>query len=478
MADQKSVKEQVWQLRQEANFQLKKAQEAAHATDADGGLSDAQIESIRGYEAKADELTVRADKLEAAEKLRRNIDERLEEGSRSGQRKLPVDAGSRADDGSMRFNGSIELPGLPSRRYAAFGAGAKAEERAYRSGLWAIMNIFGKNSQLADRPEVENAKRQIRDYFPEMMGNRALATTPNTAGGALVPTELADAIVELREQFGVFERVARRVPVTGEGLWPKVTSDDMAAFGAEGGNITETDPTFGQISLKPKQLSTMCRINNQLLASTPIDIGQFLADEFGRRFAKRLDTAGFDGNGEAANGGILGAQRIFENTTTLVGSRAVAGGTADAPGEITTSILADLFGVLPQYAAPGAMIFAHRETIEGVFGRLQQAAGGVTKAETALGTLPTYNGYPLVATQVMNTTSSGDYTTNDTIMLLGDMRMAAYFGVAREMEFMTSSERYFDTNQTGVRGIMFCDINVHDYGSTSAAGSLVALRSA
>jgi HK97 family phage major capsid protein len=137
-----------------------------------------------------------------------------------------------------------------------------------------------------------------------------------------------------------------------------------------------------------------------------------------------------------------------------------------------------LFGVLPQYAAPGAMIFAHREAIEGVFGRLQQAAGGVTKAETAIGTLPTYNGYPLVTVQTMNVTTSGDWATNDVPILLADLRMASYFGVAREMEFMTSSERYFETNQTGVRGIMFCDINIHDYGSTTAAGSIVGLRSA
>ncbi len=289
-----------------------------------------------------------------------------------------------------------------------------------------------------------------------------------------VPILAASRPVELRESFGVWERVTTRVPVMGESLWPKITSDDMASYGAEASSITETDSTYANITLKPKRLATLTRVNNELMSSTPVAIANHISNEFGRRFAGRLDNVAFEGAGSAAQGGILGATTQLEANTSLVGNQAAAGNTNAA---VTLANLHTLSGLLPQYAAPGAMWFAHRETVENVFGRLSMASGGVTKAETALGTLPTFMGYPIVTVQKMPQASGSTYTSADIFILLGDFRIGSYFGVNDDMRFEMSSERYFDTNQTGIRGVMYCDQNIHDIGTTSVAGSIVGLRS-
>ncbi|KKM70232.1 hypothetical protein LCGC14_1442720, partial [marine sediment metagenome] len=94
---------------------------------------------------------------------------------------------------------------------------------------------------------------------------------------------------------------------------------------------------------------------------------------------------------------------------------------------------------------------------------------------TTLGTFDSYSGVPIVTTQLA--LSPG--TTGDVFLMLGDLRLASYLGVSEELTFATSSERYFDANQTAIRGIMCADIKVYDIGTTTArdTGSIVALRS-
>lgn len=456
-------------MKDEANYKFKRAAEVASQTDADGCLSDAQEVEITSLRKSANEILDRIERIRATEKLQSDIDADYNRLKAPNARKTPAQD---SEDGSYVTPAKrIEIPRAHPGTYESF-KGPNADEAAYRSGLWCIANVFGRVTQLADSQSVMDARRKINEYYPEM---RALGTTPNSAGGALLPVELSNAIIERREQYGTFEKLANKVPLADEALWPKITSDDMASFSAEGGAVTETDSTFGNVGLKAKRLGTLCKVNNELLNASPIAIAEFLAKEFGRRFSKRLDTAGFIGQAEAANGGILGARFALEASTSLVGN--VASGVS-TNATVTSAILGTLIGTLPEYAAFGNPVFVcHRYFKETVFGRLQMAAGGVTKAETALGTLDTYSGIPIVTSQVMKSGVSG-WTTGDMMCLLADFSLGSYLGVGQEMMFATSSERYFDTNQTGVRGIMRCDINNHDIGDTTSAGSITGLRAA
>ena len=111
-----------------------------------------------------------------------------------------------------------------------------------------------------------------------------------------------------------------------------------------------------------------------------------------------------------------------------------------------------------------------------IFGRLQMVSGGVTKLETSIGTFDSYSGVPIQTTQLMPKSESA-MTTGDVFLLLADLQLGSYLGVSEEFEIATSTDRYFERNQTAVRGVMRLDVKNYDFGTTSDAGSIVGLRS-
>ena len=454
------------ELKDEANYRIKRAAEIAEQTGEDGTLSEDQKTEIRTLRKEAKAFLDQIEEIKETEDLQAEVRTDHERMTAPLERKVPQAQPGTVDGYPAK---KIEMLGLSPRRYASF-KGPHAEENAHKAGTWFKSKISLWNPNLADHAKVVEAKRMIDDYYPEL---RALGTTTNAAGGATVPQELASAIIERREQFGVFEKLTNRVPIVDEALWPRVTSDSQASFGIEGSVISETDQTFDDVSLNPKSLRMLTRINNELLNSSAVDIAEFVALDFGRGFAQRIDRAGFIANGEVANGGIVGSMRLLQNTTGLAGNIVAAGATTAA---VTSANLTDLLGLLPEFAAVSNPFWiCNRNVKEGVFGRLQMAAGGVTKLETTLGTFDSYSGVPIVTTQLA--LSPG--TTGDVFLMLGDLRLASYLGVSEELTFATSSERYFDANQTAIRGIMRADIKVYDVGTTTArdTGSIVALRS-
>lgn len=456
------------ELKDEANYRLKRAKEIAEQTGEDGTLTNEQKSEIRTLKDEASEMLEKIEQIRETQAIQSDINSEYDRLKAPQERKVIQ---KQPGDNDVYSAKKIEMVGASPRRYASF-KGPRAEENAHKAGTWFAAKMALWNNQLADHPKVIQAQKTMDDYYPEL---RALGTTTNASGGATVPQELASAIIERREQYGVFERLTNVVPITDEALWPRVTSDNEAAFGNEGTTITESDDTFDDVPLNPKSLRMLTRINNELLNSSAVDIAEFVAKSFGRGFAKRIDRVGFiAAGGEVANGGITGAFRKIQNTTGLAGNIA---GTGNTFATTTSADLQNLLGILPEYAAQSDPFWiCSRACKEALFGRLQMASGGVTKLETSLGTFDSYSGVPIMTTQLAPSSTSA-MTTDDVFLILADLRLGSYLGVSEQLAFATSSERYFDVNQTAIRGIMRADVNVYDEGSTSAAGSIVGLRS-
>ena len=107
--------------------------------------------------------------------------------------------------------------------------------------------------------------------------------------------------------------------------------------------------------------------------------------------------------------------------------------------------------------------------------RLQAAAGGNTIATLAQGAAGMqFLGYPVRWSQVMNSTLSAQ-TSTDGICYFGDMRMSVALGSRRGISLMVSSDRYFELDQLAIKGTERLDINVHETGDASNAGSMIML---
>ncbi len=202
--------DKIRELQQEENFLLRKAREVASQTDEKGKLSDEQIAEIDELKQKAAAVRKDWEGIKRAIEIQRELAGSQQSSDDEPQRRMPASmevaiekkqARAFANDGFS----DLEITRQPPSRIRAF-SGPKGAERAHKAGLWIQQYTGERNPRLADTRAVKLARRHIRDYHPEMLQEnieeRALGTTPNTAGGALVPIELQAAIVELREASG------------------------------------------------------------------------------------------------------------------------------------------------------------------------------------------------------------------------------------------------------------------------------------
>lgn len=104
------------------------------------------------------------------------------------------------------------------------------------------------------------------------------------AGGATVPTGFVPRLVEHLVEAAAVRRTGATIISTssGEDLQvPKTTAYGSAAIVAEGAAISESDPTFGQVTLKAYKFGKLIQVSRELLEDTAVDILGFVAREAG-----------------------------------------------------------------------------------------------------------------------------------------------------------------------------------------------------
>lgn len=372
---------------------------------------------------------------------------------------------------------------LYSRVRSFTGTEEEKKFKAYQFGSWILGSVF-RNEKYAkwcdDRgiktrkaPKTDNDEPTITIGMktPQSEGN-------NSLGGVLVPDQIENDIIDLREAYGVFRGNARMRPMVRDTmLIPRRVSGLTANFTAENQTITESNKTWDQIELTAKKLAALARYSSEILEDAIISVADDLASEIVYAFSLKEDQCGFIGDGTVPYGGITGVStgltNIWTSTTVTAAGSVIASGNAMI--EVTDTDLMTVMGNLPEYADDGtAAWYTSRVAAFQVFARLLRASGGTTPAQAG-GALPVaYAGYPVKITQVMPRTD----VNSQVIAVFGSMRKAVDFGDRRQTTISISDQRYWDADQVGIRGTERFDINAHDLGDGTNAGPLIALRAA
>lgn len=348
------------------------------------------------------------------------------------------------------------------RRYSTLKAfkGDHADERAYRAGQWARAALFND----------DRAKRYCMNNGIEV---RAMGISNNANGGFLVPDEMSQAIIDLRETYGVFRQNTKVIPMGRDTLSvPRRSGGLTAYFVNENTEVTASDKTWDMVTLTAKKLAILSKMSSELAEDAIINLGDDIAAEAAYQFAYKEDLCGFNGDGTSTYGGIVGVTHKIDNVATASKVAAPSGHTALV--DIDATDLANLMGKLPQYARPMAKWYCSQTAYDIVFSRLAAAAGGNT-VQTLNGAFqPSYLGYPIVTSQVLfNTTTD----SNGSIALLfGSLSQATTLGDRREFTMKVSDQRYMELDQIGILCTQRFDIVAHDVGDASTAGAMVALE--
>ena len=346
----------------------------------------------------------------------------------------------------------------------AFNDGPEAVESAYRCGRWLRATVYKNADDI----------RWCQDHGVEA---RALNEGSNASGGALVPEEFAARVIRLVETYGTFPPAAENVTMARDTMIvPKRVTGTTAYFVGEGSAVTESEPTYANVSLVAKKLAVSCRMSTEVAEDAFVSIADATAQEFSTSLAYKIDLCGWLGDGtQGTYGGINGiVNKINDGNYAASVHSAIGGNTSFETLDIEDFLGA--MGKLPIYARAGAAWYVSPAGYAASISRLKYAAGGATVDNLGSGVSETFLGYPVRLVHVMNSVLGAD--ASKVKVLFGNLGLSSIYARRRDFSVRLFDQVYATTDQLLLQGTMRFDINHHSLGSASEAGPVIALKTA
>jgi HK97 family phage major capsid protein len=306
---------------------------------------------------------------------------------------------------------STPITGKPMKASGAEDEQTGVKSKAYKKSFWNAMR------QKAPMPDVLNALQEGTD----------------SEGGYLVPDEFEHTLVESLEEENIFLKLAHIINTSsGDRKIPVVASKGSASWVDEEGSITESDDSFGQVSIGAYKLGTLIKVSNELLHDSVFNLEQYISKEFARRIGTKEEDAFFNGDGDGKPTGI------FHST-----GGAQVGVTAASTSAITADEIIDLFYSLGAPYRKRAVWVLNDATVKAV--RKLKDGNGNYLWQPALtsGTPDMLLGRPVYTSTAVPSISAGAK-----VIAFGDF---GYYWIADRQGrvFKKLSELYATTDQTG-----------------------------
>lgn len=337
----------------------------------------------------------------------------------------------------------------------------------------------GRVRGFASADEAEVCGRWIRGYllnrtedrawYERNVEERALSSNDNAKGAVFIPETFASTVIRLVDQYTAIPQQANVIPMSSNTLYiPRRTGGNTAYFVNDNTETTASDMATDNVLLSTKDCRVATRVPNSLIEDSVIDLAGLVAQEFALALSRKIDDAGFAGDGTSTHGGIRGIQWRFENET-LAGENDSGESSLSA---LTIDDFVETVGKLPSYARPTAAWYVTPQVYSTCMLPLMLEKG-LSAAEIAGGVSEgRFLGYPVYFNNSMRTAPTSDQV----IALFGDMKMSTHFGLRSQIAVRASTDRYIEFDQSYFVASVRFDIVTSDLGDSTTAGPVVSLR--
>jgi HK97 family phage major capsid protein/HK97 family phage prohead protease len=346
--------------------------------------------SIR-KEDKMSEVDLDAVRADAAKEAARNASEIVALGARHNASDLAQKALSEGKSIDQFRGELLEVIGNKPLENKEIGLN-KQERQGYSivRAIRALANPTDRGAQDAARFELEASAAAARAYGTTAQGIMVPADVLGTwkrdlntsDDNEIVATNLmaGDFIDVLRNASSVMQAGARMMPgLVGNVDIPKKTAASSAGWiSTEGGAASESEPTFGTVSLTPKTVGAFTDMTRKLILQSTPSVEALVRDDLTQALALAIDAGALKGSGSSG-------QPTGIYSTSGINSDVFAGATptwAEIVG-LETLVAEDnaLLGNL-SYIAPASL-----------YGTLKTTAKATNQAIFAVDPDGTMNGY-------------------------------------------------------------------------------------
>jgi len=278
----------------------------------------------------------------------------------------------------------------------------------------------------------------------EFLAAQSIGT--DSLGGFTVPDPLSDALINLIEDRGTARQKSQRIVMSAD-TWsvPKVAGQATIYYPNEAASITDSSVSFSQVQLTAKKLAALVKMSTEVTEDSILDMLSVVVDSIAYSIALEEDKNLFNGvSGGVNTSGIAGDASVDDTNVASVSALALTDLTACSAG-IGNPIIG---AVNEWYMSPVVFHGAVRD--------LLNAAGNNSMRELEEGQRPTLLGYPVnLVSCLPSAPASGEL-----VAVFGDLRLGAYFGDRRALNFKTLNELYAENDQIGVVATERIDIKV------------------
>lgn len=282
--------------------------------------------------------------------------------------------------------------------------------------------------------------RRAQDFMAAQSGGT------DNKGGFSVPDPLSNALINLIEDRGTARQKAQRIVMSSD-TWsvPKVTAQATIYYPAEAAAITESDVTFGQVQLTAKKLAALVKMSTEITEDSVLSMLDVVVDSIAYSIALEEDKNLFNGVAGGVNtSGIAGDASVDDTNVASVAALALTDLT-----ECSSGIGNPVVGAVNEwYMSP---VVFHSQVRD-----LLNAAGGNAVADIENGQRPLLLGYPVNLVSCLPAAPA----SGELVAAFGDLRIGAYFGDRRALNFKTLNELYMENDQIGVVATERIDIQV------------------
>ncbi len=276
--------------------------------------------------------------------------------------------------------------------------------------------------------------------------------------GSAVPTTMARSLAEYMEASIAAFRLGATVHTmsTGEPVdWPKLTAHSIGTqIIAQGTVIGGTDPTFGTLTTTPKRFGQLVRVSNTALTDVVFDVDGFLGRDIGRGIGRVVDA--FLVSGGATNPIVYSS----------LGTVATGGTVADLNLQLN-GLIDVTYAINDEYRRSAKWLV--RDATAGAMRKIRLDAGGTLGEFAWERSLQAGQPDRFLGHEVVTDPNVASLASNATIGAFGDFS-PYYIHAVGNVTVDSSTERYFDTDETGFRGRWRVD------GGWSDLNSAVTIR--
>lgn len=325
------------------------------------------------------------------------------------------------------------------------------EERSRRRGRRSSIRraqvggeVRGRRSRRQTSPEYRSAfDRYLRgqasaeDRAVLRREIRAMSIGTPSKGGHLAPDEFRRILVQRLEDLNVMRQLAHTdTSASGDTQIPVETDIGEAQWIGEGQAYIEEDVEFDQVVISAHKLVRLVKASEELMQDAFFDVGAYLADAFGRSFARAEEKAFIDGTG---TGQPLGVVRS-----------SIKGADAAATALSADDIKKLKFRLRAPYRANAAYLM-HDTTALAVSLLKDDNGQYLWRQGLAEGEPDTLSGRPLYTSPYMPEIGAGQKS-----ILFGDF---SYYWIVdrRELTIQRLVELYAANGQVGFRGMLRVD---------------------